>query len=125
MCCLRWEFEPPKICDSNVTARRSVARSDFVTGTTAVSSLADRGRESRIPIKRSQEAADAAGDAIVAVLARRSTTMLVGTATEGGNRKGAPAPTECCEDCRLLPQVLASLLSKSRALRFFNCQVWV
>src|SRR6476646_10184728 len=125
MCFFRCGVAPPKICVRRFTARRSVAGSDLLTGMTAVFSLLERGRESRTLISRCQEAADAGGDAIVAELARRSTMMLVEPPAEGGKRKVATSPAVSCDDCRLVPQVFASLFSKSRAVRFLNCQTCV
>src|SRR4051812_30851395 len=102
-----------------------VAASAFTSGLMAVCSLGDRGRESRIVIRRSHDAALERGSVIVAVFARRSTTTLVVPAAVAGKRNVATSPIWSCDDCRLLPQVRTSLLSKSRAERFLSRQVVV
>src|SRR5438128_2278766 len=125
MCCLRCESLPPKICVSRFMARRSVAGSDLLTGTMAVFSLPDRGRESKTLRIRCHEAAELGADAIVTVFARRSTMMLVEPAADGGKRNVATSPAVSWEDCRLVPHVFANLFSKSRAVRVLSCQVCV
>src|SRR5688572_22911858 len=125
MCCLRFEWASENSFDSSVTARRIVAGSAFTNGMIEVLSSVDLGRESRMVSSRCQDAADDAGEATVAVLVRRSTTMLVVPAVVGGKRKVATSPTGSCDDCRLVPQVFVSFDSKSLAVRLRSCQAWV
>src|SRR4051812_25139176 len=101
MYCLRCGSARPeeKYSVKMAAARRIVLGSAFTSGTIEVCSPDCLGRESRIETRRCHVAEEDAGALIVAVLARRSTTMLVVPAADGGKRNVATSPTESWDDC--------------------------